>query len=180
MIEQIQELIQRYGNDAIVKNPAIPNEQNEAVATQTGKSLMYGLQEMASSGNFEQLAGLFNSNNLDSSNPGVSHLNDKVSGDLMQKFGMDSATSKGLVASLIPMVLGALMGKAKDSSDSSFNISDIIAAISGGSGNSAGGAGGGLMDSLSKYGASFGLDSNSDGKVDLGDAGGLLDKMFGK
>ncbi len=176
MLEQIQELIQRYSNDAIAKNDAIPNEQNEAVARETGSSLLSGLQEMASSGNFEQLAGLFNSDNLDHSNPGVSHLSNKVSNDLAQKFGLDSGTTKGLASSLIPMVLSALMGKAKDPGESSFNISDIIAAVSGGSGNAS--SGGGLMDALSKYGGSFGLDSNKDGKVDLGDAGGLLGKMF--
>ncbi|MEY2869953.1 MAG: hypothetical protein RIR01_2456, partial [Bacteroidota bacterium] len=31
MLEQLTQLVQEFGQDAVVKNEAIPNEQNEAV-----------------------------------------------------------------------------------------------------------------------------------------------------
>ena len=31
MFEQLTELVKQYGSDAVVNNPAVPNEHNEAV-----------------------------------------------------------------------------------------------------------------------------------------------------
>jgi hypothetical protein len=186
MFEQLSQLVQQFGNDAVVKNDAIPNEQNEAVMSEASNSILSGLQKIASEGGTEQLAGLFQGNNAqDASNPVVQKLTEQLTGNLGEKFGLDSAAASGVAGSLIPKVLGSLIGKAKDSTDSSFQVSDLINAISGGSGNS------GLMDAVSKYGGQFGLDQNTDGKVDMSDAmaavsknsggiGGILGKLFGK
>lgn len=93
--------------------------------------------------------------------------------------------ASGVAGSLIPKILGSLIGKAKDLNDSSIEISDIISAISG-SGDNAG-----IMDAITKYGGQFGLDQNGDEKVDISDAmdavtkkgggiGGMLGSLFGK
>jgi hypothetical protein len=186
MFEQLTQLVQQFGNDTVVKNDAIPNEQNEAVMSEASNSILSGLQKIASEGGTEQLAGLFQGNNAqDASNPVVQKLTEQLTGSLGEKFGLDSAAASGVAGNLIPKVLGSLIGKAKDSNDSSFQVSDLVNAISGGNGNS------GLMDAVSKYGGQFGLDQNADGKVDMSDAmaavsknsggiGGLLGKLFGK
>jgi hypothetical protein len=186
MFEQLSQLVQQFGNDAVVKNDAIPNEQNEAVMSEASNSILSGLQKIASEGGTEQLAGLFQGNNAqDASNPVVQKLTEQLTGNLGEKFGLDSAAASGVASSLIPKVLGSLIGKAKDSNDSSFQVSDLVNAISGGTGSS------GLMDAVSKYGGQFGLDQNADGKVDMSDAmaavsknsggiGGILGKIFGK
>ena len=62
MFDQLNELVQQFGNDAVVKNNAIPNELNEGVMNETGSTLLSGLQKMASDGKLEQLAGLFQGN----------------------------------------------------------------------------------------------------------------------
>ena len=186
MFDQLNELVQQFGNDAVVKNNAIPNELNEGVLNETGSSLLSGLQKMASDGNFEQLAGLFQGNNAGStSNPAVKQLVDQVSGNLGQKFGIDSNAANGVASNMIPKVLESLVGNAKDPNVKGFEVSDLVNAISGGSGNS------GLMDAITKYGGQFGFDQNKDGKVDLQDAitavntkggglGGFLSKFFKK
>lgn len=185
MFEQLTTLIQQYGHEAVVKNEAVPNEQNEAVLDEANSSIFSGLQQMASGGNMEQLAGLLNGNNpIDSSNPVVQQLTQQLSGNLGKKFGLDNDAASGISSNLIPKVLGSLVGKANDPNDSSFQISDLVKAVSGGNGNS------GLMDAVSKYGGQFGLDQNNDGQVDMSDAmaavskkggiGGLLGKLFGK
>ncbi|WP_269225455.1 DUF937 domain-containing protein [Flavobacterium eburneipallidum] len=185
MLEQLTQLVQQYGNDAVVKNNAIPNEQNEAVMGEASSSILSGLQKIASEGGIEQLAGLFQGNAAqDSSNPVVQQLTQQLSGSLGEKFGINSTDASGVAGNLIPQILGSLVGKAKDPNDS-FQISDLVTAISGGSGN------GGLMEAVSKYGGQFGLDQNADGKVDMEDAmtavtkksgglGGLFGKLFGK
>jgi hypothetical protein len=185
MLEQLTQLVQQFGNDAVVKNNAVPNELNENVMKETESSLLSGLQKMASDGNLEQLAGLFQGNNAGSaSNPVVKQLIEQVSGNLGQKVGLDSQSANGVAANMIPQILGSLVGKAKDPNVKGFEVSDLVNAISGGSGNS------NLMDMVSKYGGQFGLDQNNDGKVDIQDAmaaatkkgglGGLFGKLFGK
>lgn len=185
MLDQLSELVKQYGNDAVINNSAVPNEHNERVMDEASTSIFSGLQQIVSEGGTAQLAELFNGNNATSaSNPVVQKLTEQLSGNLGQKFGLDSSAAAGVAGSLIPKVLGSLIGKAKNPNDSSFEISDLVNAISGGQGNS------GLMDAISKYGGQFGLDQNNDGKVDMGDAmaavtkkggiGGLLGKLFGK
>ncbi len=185
MFEQLTQLVQQYGNDAVVKNQSIPNEQNEGVMNEASSSILSGLQNMLAEGKTEDLASLFQGNNAsDASNPVVQKLTDQFSGNLGSKLGIDGASASGVAASLIPTVLGALFGNAKDPNHKGFEISDIINAISGGNGNS------GLMDAISKYGTQFGLDQNADGKVDMTDVidvvsskegiGGLMVKLFGK
>jgi len=185
MFDQLTQLVQQFGNDAVVKNDAIPNEQNEAVINETGSSIFSGLQKIASEGGIEQLAALFQATNVqDRSNPVVQKLTEQLTNNLGEKFGLSSNTASGVAQNMVPQVLGSLVNKAKDPNDSSFQISDLANAISGENGNSS------LMDAISKYGSQFGLDQNSDGKVDMGDAmaatkrsgglGGLLGKLFGK
>ena len=185
MFEQLTQLVQQYGGDAVVNNTAVPNEHNEAVIQETSSSIFSGLQKIASEGGAEQLAGLFNgTSKLDSSNPVVQQITQQLSGSLGEKFGLSSADSAGVASGMIPQVLSSLVNKAKDPNDSSFNISDIISSISGNSGQASG-----IMDTINKYGMQFGLDQNNDGKVDVADAmaltksgglGGLLGKLFGK
>jgi hypothetical protein len=186
MFEQLTQLVQQYGGDAVVNNNAVPNEHNEAVITETSSSIFAGLQKIASEGGAEQLAGLFNGTSaLDSSNPVVQQLTQQLSGNLGQKFGLSSADSAGVASSMIPQVLNSLVNKAKDPNDSSFQISDIISSLTGNSGQASG-----IMDTINKYGMQFGLDQNADGKVDVTDVlvvtkskggiAGFIGKLFGK
>lgn len=185
MLEQLTQLVKEFGDGAVIKNAAIPNEINDAVLKETENSLFSGLQKMASSGQVEKLAGLFQGNNATStSNPVVQQLINQLSGNLGEKFGLSGQAANGVASNMIPQILGSLIGKAKDPNEKGFEISDLVNAISGGGNNS------GLMDAITKYGGQFGLDQNNDGKVDMQDAmsavtkkgglGGLLGKFFGK
>ena len=185
MFEQLTQLVQQYGGDAVVNNNAVPNEHNEAVISETSNSIFEGLKKIVSEGGTDQIAGLFNGNSpIDSSNPVVQKIQQQLSGSLGEKFGLSSTDSNGVASNLIPQILGSLVNKAKDPNDSSFQITDIINSISGNSGQASN-----IMDTISKYGMQFGLDQNNDGKVDIADAaaltksgglGGLLGKLFGK
>lgn len=185
MLEQLTQLVQQFGQESVVNNPAIPNEHNEAVLKETSSSILTSLQQMAAQGGMEQLAGLFHGSNAqDPSHPAVQQITQQLSNSLSEKFGLNSAMVSELAATMIPKILGGLMNKANDPKDS-FQLSDIIGAIAGGEAQS-----GGIMDAISKYGPQFGLDQNADGKVDISDAinlannsggiGGILGKIFGK
>lgn len=183
MFEQLTKLAQQFGNEAVIRNNAIPNEQNEAVINETSNTIFSGLQKIVAEGGIDQIAGLFQGKNAqDATNPVTQQLTEQLKDNLGRKFGINSQTASSVATNLIPQILGALIGKAKNPSDSSIQISDIIAAISGnGTQNSA------IMDAISKYGGQFGLDQNADGKVDINDAiaavtkkGGGLGSIFGK
>ena len=185
MLDQLTQLVQQFGDDAVVKNSAIPNEHNEGVINETGNSIFSGLKKIVSeAGGEEKLAALFQGNSIDNSNPVVQQLTQQLSGNLGEKFGLNSDTSSNVAGSLIPKILNSLINKAKDPNDSSFQISDIINAISGNSDQASG-----IMDTISKYGMQFGLDQNADGKVDVADVlvvtknkggiAGFIGKLFG-
>ena len=185
MFEQLTELVKQYGSDAVVNNPAVPNEQNEAVMEEANGSILNGLKEMVASGNVGDLAGMLSGKTpIDMNNPVVAELAGKVTGNLGDKFGLSPDAAGSVAGGLIPQVLSGLVNKAKDPNQPGFNVQDIIASISNGQG-------GGLMDMVTKYGGQFGLDQDGDGQVGMSDAvaavskksgglGGLLGKLFGK
>lgn len=184
MFEQLIQLIQHYGNDAVVNNKAIPNEHNEAVMNEAGNSILSGLKDIVSSGNLESLAGILSGKSpVTMNNPVVKELFEKVSGNLGSKFGISSEVAGGVAEGLIPQILSGLVKKAQDPNEPGFNISDLIRLI--------GGNNSGLMDAVSKCGEALGLDQNGDGQVGINEAisavsknsgglGSLLGKLFGK
>ncbi|WP_264564980.1 DUF937 domain-containing protein [Flavobacterium sp. N3904] len=185
MFEQLTQLVQQFGQEAVVNNNAIPNENNEAVMEEAGNSIFSSLQKMASDGGVEKLAGLLQGNNAQNpSNPAVQQITEQLTGSLGEKFGLNSTAAAGVANSMIPKILGGLVNKTNDPNDS-FQLTDLIGAISGGGAQTSG-----IMDTISKYGTQFGLDQNADGKLDLNDAiavskssggiSGFLGKLFGK
>jgi hypothetical protein len=185
MFEQLTQLVQQFGQEAVVNNNAVPNEHNEAVMNEAGSSIFSSLQKMASEGGVEKLAGLLQGNNAqDPTNPAVQQITQQLTGSLGEKFGLNSSDAAGVAGSMIPKILGGLVNKTNDPNDS-FQLTDLIGAISGGGAQTSG-----IMDTISKYGTQFGLDQNADGKLDMNDAiavtkssggiGGFLGKLFGK
>jgi hypothetical protein len=185
MFEQLTQLVQQFGQEAVVNNNAVPNEHNDAVMNEAGNSIFSSLQKMASEGGVEKLAGLLQGNNAqDPSNPAVQQITQQLTGSLGEKFGLNNSDAAGVAGSMIPKILGGLVNKTNDPNDS-FQLTDLIGAISGGGAQTSG-----IMDTISKYGTQFGLDQNADGKLDLNDAiavtkssggiGGFLGKLFGK
>lgn len=185
MFEQLLQIVQQYGNEAVAKNDAIPNEQNEAVLNETSNSIFSSLQKLATEGNLSQFAELLQGNNISDTNPAVKEITSNVSHSLSEKFGLNNAAASGVATSIIPQILGSLLEKAKNPKDDSLNISDIISSLTGG--DSAQNSG--IMEAISTYGIHFGLDENKDGKVDLediaafskkGGIAGIFQKLFGK
>lgn len=185
MFEQLTELVKQYGSQAVVNNPAVPNEHNDAVIEEANGSILSGLKDIVSSGNVGDLAGMLSGKMpIDMNNPVVAELAGKVTGNLGEKFGLSQDAAESVAGGLIPQVLSGLVNKAQDPNQPGFNVQDIVNSISGENG-------GGLMDMVNKYGGQFGLDQDGDGQVGISDAvaavtkksgglSGLLGKLFGK
>ncbi len=185
MLEQLAQLVKEFGGDAVIKNDAIPNEQNEAVLKETSSSIFSSLQKIATQGDLSQIVGLLQGKDIDEKNPTVQQITSEVSNSLTEKLGLSSITASAAVTTMVPQILNSLIGKANDPKDTSLNTSDMLTSLTGG--NTAEHAG--IMEAISTYGVHFGLDQNADGKVDLDDAieltkkgglGGMLGKLFGR
>jgi hypothetical protein len=185
MLEQLTQLVQEFGQDAVVKNEAIPNEQNEAVLKEIGNSIFSSLQKIANEADLSQIAGLLQGKDIDKNNPTIQKITQEVSNSLTQKSGINPATASSVATKMIPKVLSSLINKANDPKDTSINLSGLLDSLTGGDSPEHAS----IMHAIGTYGIHFGLDQNSDGKVDLDDAieltkkgglGGMLGKLFGK
>ena len=55
MLEQISELVKQYGKAAVVDNPEIPDQQNNAVMAEATKTITSGMQNMLAGGGLRTL-----------------------------------------------------------------------------------------------------------------------------
>ena len=137
MLDQLLGLIKQNSQEAIVENPAVPNEHNEDVMQTLLGSITGGLQEHAQSGNIQGIMGLLSGNSGTSSsslmnNPIVSSIATKAINAIMQKFGMSSSTAGGIVSSVLPGVLGSLISKVSNPGDSSLDFNGMLGGLLGG------------------------------------------------
>lgn len=171
MLENLLDLVKQHAGQAIVNNPAIPNEHNEAAIAAAGSSITDELKKMIASGNISDVASLFNQSGGNvSDHPVTQQISGNFIQTLMSKFGLGQGAASGIAASLIPTVLQNLVHKTNDPSDSSFNIQSIIGSLVGG-GSSSGNAGGGGLDIQNIIGQFTGGGANA--------GGGIMDTLKG-
>ena len=94
MLEQLMGLIQDHSQEAIVKNPAIPNQHNNDAMQTVLQSVMGGLQNEAQGGNVGGLMGLLSGQSGQGgslmNNPIVAGIAQNAIGSLMEKFGLSN------------------------------------------------------------------------------------------
>jgi hypothetical protein len=172
MLEQLFDLVQQNSQQAVVQNPAVPNEHNTEVINTLTSSITGGLQEQVQSGNLGGLMSLFGGESGTSgaslmNNPIVASIATNAIGAIVQKFGLNSQVAGSIVNSVLPGVLGAVIGQLNGQ---------------GGAGAS-GGAGNGFdLGSLIQMGGGlFGGGNDQQGKPASGgiDLGGMLGGLFG-
>jgi uncharacterized protein YidB (DUF937 family) len=170
MLENLINLVKEQAGDAIVNNPAIPNENNEAAIQSAGESIAGGLQNIISSGGLKDVLKMFGGQGSDvSSSPVTQQISGNVIQDLMSKFNLDQGSASNIASSLVPNVLSNLVDKTNNPSDSSFDIQGIFNSLSGGK------TGGMDIQGLLGKVTSGGLDKDGDGDTDLQD----VMSMFG-
>ena len=169
MLEQLMGLIQDHSQEAIVQNPAVPNNQNNEVMQTLMGSIMGGMQQQAQSGNLSGLMGLLSGKAAPQTSAGLMN-NPIVAGiagnaikSIMEKFGMSNSTAGNIVASVLPGVLSSLINKTSNSGDNSLDFNSILGGLLGGGATASSGV------------QSSGFDFNqigytlADGKLDMND-----------
>lgn len=185
MLAQLKQLVQEFGQEVVVNNEAIPNNQKDIVLHETCNSIFSSLEKIANDADLTQIVGLFQEKDIDKNHPTIQKIITEVSNSLTQKLGIDSSTASSTAAGMIPKILSSLIGQANDPKDTSINLSGLLDSLTGGDSPMHAS----IMDAIGTYGVHFGLDQNSDGKIDLEDAkeltkkgglGAMLGKLFGK
>ena len=184
MLENLFNLIKEKGVDDVINNPAIPNEQNNAVLAEATHSVADGLQGVLAGGGLQNVLSLFSNGNNNSgggisgllNNPIVSNIISSFTNKLSNNHGIPADQASGIANSLIPNVLSNLVNRTNDPNNNSFDINSLIGCLTGGGQTQPGGAGGfdlrGILGNLTNGG----MDANGDGKVGLDD---IMSKITG-
>ena len=177
MLDQLMQLIQQSGQQAVVENKEVPNENNEAIMNEAQQSITSGLQQLAATGQLNTLMESVQNGQAATDHPAVQHISNNFMGNIMDKFGLNKGTAAMIASAIIPMVLSKVMNKGGNAqAGGGFDLGGLLSSLTGGS-NAAGQpatGSGGIMDTISNIGAKFGLDKDGDGDVDLNDLGKLI------
>lgn len=147
-------LVKQQSGDAIVNNPAIPNDQNELAMQTVTDGVMGGLQQQAQGGGIGNLMGMLTGQGGADQGQVTQGVQQNVEQNLMQKLGISPQVAMSIAGAVVPMVLGKLMNKARDPQDNSVDGNSIMGAATGQQGTDWMGAASSAM---------------RDGKLDMGD-----------
>jgi hypothetical protein len=184
MIDQLMQMIQQSGQQTVVENSEVPNENNDAILNEAQQSITSGLQGLASTGELNTLMESTNDPQQVAAHPAVQNISNNFMGSIMDKFGISKGTAATIAASIIPMVIGKMMNKggAQQQGGGGFDLGGLLSSLTGGNaapqaqtpGQPQQQSGGGIMDTLSNLGAKFGLDKDGDGDVDMSDISKMI------
>jgi hypothetical protein len=139
MLDKLFDLVKGLAGNAVINNPEIPNEQNNAIVAEATHSVASGLQNELASGGLQNILSLFGSGdqqpvNVGSlmNNPIVSSMTGNFASNLMSKFGIGGTQASSVANSLIPNVLSGLINKTNDPYNSSFTLDKLLHSLTGG------------------------------------------------
>lgn len=133
MFENLLNLVKENAADAIINNPAIPNDRNDEAISYASNSIVDGLKGALANGNINDLLSMFKGENAATS-PIAQNIQGGFIQNLMEKFGLDNAQAGGIANSLLPSILNQFASKTNDPNDNSFDLQDIVQKLNGGNG----------------------------------------------
>jgi uncharacterized protein YidB (DUF937 family) len=135
MLDNLLDLVKSQAGDAIINNPAIPNEHNDAAVEVASSSIFDTLKNAATGGNIGDIVSMFSGGASNAaSSPLASIMQNSMVQNLMHKFGLDKGAASNVASSLLPNVLQNLVHKTNDPNDKSFDIQSIVSKVTGGAG----------------------------------------------
>jgi hypothetical protein len=124
MFDNLMKLVMDHAGDAIIKNPAIPNERNDEAVKETTNSIVNSLKGKSSGigGGTDIMSMLQGGNALSL----TKLVEGNVAGDLMKKFGVDNKQAGEIVGKMLPGIMSQFVSKTNDPKDSSFDLGSIM------------------------------------------------------
>jgi hypothetical protein len=151
MLDQLFKLVKQFGQDTVVNNPEVPNENNNDVMADATSTIANGFQNILSGGGLQNILDLFKGGATNKGgiggllkNPIVTMMVGYFISKLVNKYRMSPASASNVANSLIPNVLDSLINRTASTnpSDNAYDLNDLIGSLTGGSvpaGNSGGG-----------------------------------------
>lgn len=134
MLDNLLNLVKEHAGDAIIDNPAIPNEKNDAAIQSATHSIVDTLKTQVAAGKLDSVLDLFKGNQVNASGI-TAMIQSNAAGDLMQKIGIDQAQASQVVSTLLPKVMEQFVHKTNDPADNSFDLKDIVSSLGNGAGS---------------------------------------------
>ena len=131
MLDQLIKLVKENAGDAIINNPAIPNDKNDLAIKTAATSIFDNLKNQVGAGGLSSLMDMFTGGGNTTSGSLVDKLTSGVGKDLMAKLGIDQATAMSIVSQLIPVVMSKLKNKTNDPNDKSIDLEGILGSLTG-------------------------------------------------
>lgn len=146
MLDKIFDIVKQFGQDAVVNNPEVPNEQNEEVMADATKTIASGFQNVVAGGGFENILDLFKGGGNTSGgissggggiggllkNPMVTMMIGHFISKLIGKFRMSPSSASNVANTLIPNALDGLIKKTNDPNNAGFTLDGLIGSLTGG------------------------------------------------
>ena len=130
MFDNLLNLVKEHAGEAIINNPAIPNEKNNEAIGVTTESIVDTLKAQISGGNLNSVLDMFKGGDPNTSSVGNA-IQSNAATELMKKFGIDSAQASNLVSTLIPKVMSQFVNKTNDPGDNSFDLKSVMNSLGG-------------------------------------------------
>jgi hypothetical protein len=124
MLDNLNNLVREEAEDTIVRNPAIPNEQNENAIQAASGSIEEVLKEKASGGNLNEISELFKGGDF-LNHPIVARIKDVFAGKL-GNMGMDNTAASGAAAGIIPALIEKFVRRTNDPNDQGFDLQTMM------------------------------------------------------
>jgi hypothetical protein len=145
MLEQLLAMVKEIGQEQVVNNSLIPNEQNENVMATASESILGTLQQAVANGRGDELLSMFQSNSSAEimSNPLAQDMQSGFVDNAGEKLGLSSNVVKGLAATMIPIIISKLVKRTNSTSqeDNGFSIEGLLGDLAGRGGGQQGSGG---------------------------------------
>ena len=119
MLEQLLQLVRQQGQEAVINNPAVPEDKKDGVIQEAGNAILSTLGKMSTSEQTEVMT---------TAAPQVTKdIQNQFCSSLMEKFGFNNSIASNIASALIPAVLDAIRnGKG------GFNLQEVLQSLSSG------------------------------------------------
>lgn len=142
MLDQLFNIVKQFGEDAVVKNPEVPNEYNKEVMADATSTITSGFQNMIAGGGFQDILDLFkgggnNNNNSGGGiggllkNPIVTMMVGYFISKLVSKYKMSPSAASGVANNLIPSSIDNLIQQTKDPNNENVTLDNLVNSIIG-------------------------------------------------
>lgn len=169
MLDQLLQLITRSGNDSVINNTAIPNEQNNEVLADAAQTITGGLRNVMAGGGLENILDIFKGQQGGTAgllkNPMVTMMIGHFISKLVNKYNMSPAAASAVSNQLIPETLSGMITETNNPANPGFTLDGLIGSFTGGSNEN----GSVLQDLLQSFTGAGGNGDNSGNGFDMQD-----------